>query len=136
MTPALTDGDAMSSEDYRAHIEEPKNETQFQDWIIIEAIEAGWPEEFIYHTRNSRGSRKGYPDLSMVHPDYAIGLKAELKMPKGKIEPEQIAMLAAWDKVPGVDAFLWLPEDRREIIDVLSDPSHRPEARRWHKYVS
>ena len=129
----IEDGDTISGEDlYRlkgleGELDEPVKpkverkhpERDFQEGVAEEAKLAEWPPHLTYHTFDSRGSQRGYPDLSMAWPEQHRGLKAELKVTPNKPRQSQILMLEAWDAVEGVECYLWYPEDRDEIISIL-----------------
>jgi len=53
-----------------------------------------------YHTHYSMGSDKGYPDLTLIHPNFAQTIWIEVKGPKGRIHPEQVAWLARINEQP------------------------------------
>jgi len=69
------------------------SEAEFQDWVIREAVACGWPKATIYHTKDSRFSPAGFPDLVLVHGRRRLWW--ELKGPKGYVEPEQQIWLDA-----------------------------------------
>ena len=82
---------------------------------IIEAARAlHWRT---YHVFDSRRSAPGWPDLAMVRGDRLIF--AELKSAKGKVTVEQQEWLDALAKVPGVECFVWRPEDVKSAIEIL-----------------
>ena len=59
----LNTGDAPKS---RGRKDDPKHDA-WQRRVIEIAIQHGFSCEHIYHTRDSRGSQKGYPDLHMLN---------------------------------------------------------------------
>ena len=59
-------------------------EADVQRGLIEAAQTGGW---LVYHTHDSRRSRKGFPDLVLVRPPKVIF--AELKGPGGRVTPEQ-----------------------------------------------
>jgi len=74
----------------------------------------------IYHTRDSRRSDPGFPDLAMVRaqPAPARILFAELKTAKGKLtkaQDEWLEELRAGCK----EVYLWRPDDIQEIAEIL-----------------
>tara|TARA_Y100000310_G_C19948111_1_gene475613 strand:- start:156 stop:494 length:339 start_codon:yes stop_codon:yes gene_type:complete len=94
-----------------------KSEEEFQQWIITAAVQIGWSRELIYHTRYSRGSTKGFPDLVLCRPPRLIW--AELKMPGKKLTEAQ--ELWAWAlKESGQEVYAWWPKDMDRILEVLS----------------
>ena len=69
-----------------------------------------------YHTYDSRRSKEGFFDLVLVKaPDVVF---AELKGPKGRVSPEQVVWMEEVKKCPGVQAYLWKPQDLLEINEV------------------
>jgi hypothetical protein len=52
---------------------------------------------------------KGWPDLILVRNERLIA--AELKAKSGRIRPEQAVWLALLRNVPGIEVYVWLPED-------------------------
>jgi hypothetical protein len=78
-----------------------------------------------YHTRDSRGSDCGFPDLCLVRPASAtqVGrlIFAELKSARGKLTREQQLWLSLLQhSVPGVEAEVWHPSDYEKIVQILS----------------
>lgn len=63
-----------------------------------------------YHTRNSRGSAPGFPDLVLVNTRTGRILWRELKTNKGRISPEQREWLDGLTAA-GQDAGVWRPND-------------------------
>lgn len=80
----------------------------------------GW---LCYHTRDSRGSDPGFPDLVLVRDGRVVF--AELKSAKGRLRPEQSLWIQALDRVElegrGVTSVVWRPHDwtSGEIENVL-----------------
>ncbi len=100
--------------------DERQDEKQFQSDVMTFAQRQGW---LCYHTRDSRKSAPGFPDLCMVR-----GLRvvfAELKAQKGKTTGPQDDWLTALSIVAlsapeYVGVFLWRPSDWNEIAAVLA----------------
>ena len=74
----------------------------------------GWAE---YHTWHSLHSPSGFPDLVLVKPPRVIF--AELKVGKRQPTPAQREWLNLLSQCPGVECYLWYPEDWDEIQRVL-----------------
>lgn len=74
----------------------------------------GWRR---YHTWLAKHSPAGFPDEVLVRPPRLVF--AELKSASGKLRPDQEAWLDALSEVPGVEVYLWRPEDMDEIARVL-----------------
>ena len=75
----------------------------------------GWA---CYHTWQSIHSPAGFPDLVMVRPPRIIF--AELKVGKRQPTPAQERWLNLLRECPGVEAYLWRPEDWEQIQAILS----------------
>lgn len=107
---------------YQAHQAEQRStvraltpEATLQGLVRTCARQHGW---LCYHTRDSRGSDKGFPDLVLVKPGRLLFV--ELKSAKGKITQEQSVWLALLGKsVPGVEVYTWRPGDWEEIREAL-----------------
>lgn len=110
------------------------SEEDFQSTVIMTAKLFGWKR--IYHTRDSRRSAHGFPDLVMVR--YGRIIFAELKVGKNKttvdqerwLEDLQVAADVMGAYIPeaadaGVEVYLWTPEHWNEIERVLKRPSVR-----------
>lgn len=67
------------------------------------ARELGW---LVYHTRDSRGSDPGFPDLHLVRGTRI--LYRELKTAKGRIRPEQAVYIERL-ALAGADVAVWRP---------------------------
>lgn len=88
-------------------------EAAFQSVVLDIAAWRGW---LAYHTRDSRGSRSGFPDLVLVRERVVY---AELKRDKGKPSLEQIKWISALREADG-EAYVWFPCDMDEIERVLA----------------
>lgn len=89
----------------------------FLQQVVELARFAGY--ELIYHTWDSRNSPAGYPDLMLLKD--RILIVAELKIPPDNLSPEQYFWLLEFSDVPGVDVYVWWPEDWAEIKQVIYD---------------
>lgn len=74
----------------------------------------GWE---YYHTWQSIHSPRGFPDIVLVRPPRIIF--AELKSSSGKLSPAQKRWLDQLMQCPGVEAYLWRPEDLDDIVQCL-----------------
>lgn len=81
------------------------SEAAFQAQVIQLATLCGW---LAYHTRDSRGSAGGFPDLVLVHPTRRRVVYAELKSERGKVKPDQIRWIEALQSA-GQNAHIWRP---------------------------
>lgn len=92
----------------------PLTEDQFLLQVRGLAKLCGWLE---YHTHDSRHSTRGFPDLILVRD--GVMLAVELKIPPDLPTPEQERWLAALERVPGVTACVWYPDDWPSIQNAL-----------------
>ena len=66
----------------------------------------GW---LCYHTRDSRGSQPGFPDLVLVRGPRCLFI--ELKTDHEKPDPDQLKWLDALRAVPTIEVDVWRPRD-------------------------
>ena len=94
------------------------SEAQFQSAVEGELLRGGWR---FYHTRDSRGSRRGFPDLVAVRSGRLVF--AELKTMTGGLEAEQPEWLSDLGDVASsaelVEVYLWRPSDWDVVEGVL-----------------
>jgi hypothetical protein len=76
----------------------------------------GWA--LIYHTRDARGSDRGWPDLALGHPGQSRTIFVELKKWDGKVRPEQRAWLLHLAAC-GMETAVWRPADLDTVLAVL-----------------
>ena len=93
---------AQISEVHRA-LANQMPERELQDLVRQTAIARGW---LFYHTRNSRGSDKGFLDCHIVRGK--TRLVRELKTQTGKLTDEQKVWFAA-HRLLGDDVDVWRP---------------------------
>jgi len=91
------------------------SEAVFLAWVRSEAKAWGW---LTYHTRDSRGSDAGFPDLVLARPGCPLVL-AELKTSTGKLTEEQMVWMSILQHTPGVTAVVWRPADKPTITALL-----------------
>ena len=103
----------------------PLTERQWQTIVLRAARQFGWRT---YHTLNSWGSAKGFPDLVLVRGARLIF--AELKSDKGKASPEQIDWIDDLSAT-GAEAYIWRPADYDGVLALLA-----PSAISAHQGVS
>lgn len=87
----------------------------FTDAVISWFPEHSW---YVYHTKDSRGSKHGFPDLCFVHAPSGLTGFAELKTEKGVIRKEQAEWLWALSK-KNKRVYLWKPSDEPEILGLV-----------------
>jgi hypothetical protein len=111
-----------------------ETEESWMSWVIDYATRVARPAWRIYHTRNSKGSHAGFPDLVLLRPPRLIF--AELKTERGKLTRAQedwLEALAMVGSMPGesydrawrvavapVEPYVWRPADRPDIERILS----------------
>ncbi len=89
------------------------SEEQWLRVVLDYARLKGWRS---YHTRNSRRSTAGFPDLVLVRGRRLVF--AELKTEKGRATHEQLDWLEALR--PNAEVHLWRPSDLPEVLRVLA----------------
>jgi hypothetical protein len=82
------------------------SEDQLQKSVEDCARKLGW---LYYHTRDSRKSTAGFPDLVMVRGARIIF--AELKSQKGDADPAQVVWFEALHGVDHLEVVVWRPLD-------------------------
>jgi hypothetical protein len=88
------------------------------EWMIKvreTATTYGW---ISYHTRDSRGSDHGWPDLTIGHAGQRRTLFIELKKETGKVTPAQHQWLTHLESC-GFEVAVWRPRDEAEVLAVL-----------------
>lgn len=105
------------------------SEAQLQAKIEGFAIKHGWG---YFHPFDSRRSRKGWPDVTLWHPERRLTIFAELKSATGKPTPAQRKVLEGLARA-GNYVYVWYPRHWPLIMDLLSGvedpvspyPTHR-----------
>lgn len=119
-------------EEFQAATALAMSEATLQSRVVRDARSLGF---LAYHTRDSRGSDRGWPDLVLAHPAWGLLLVRELKSQKGRVRPEQRAWLNALTAL-GVDAGIWRPSDlldgtvHRELTARRTRPTHEETSTR------
>lgn len=90
-------------------------EEEFQAQVIELAKLLGW---MVYHTRDSRRSPAGFPDLILIRGK--IGIAAELKVGSRKPTAAQLAWVEAFGRVGFLPSH-WRPEHWVEIQRTLQE---------------
>lgn len=96
------------------HYQDTLTEKQFQQQIVDMARILGWRT---YHNLYAIGSDPGYPDLTLVHPQYGV-LWLELKGSKGRVSPAQEAWIADL-RAAGQQAHIVYPGDFDAVTVML-----------------
>lgn len=98
----------------RALILATVSEEAFLQAVIEQAKFHGW---WVVHARDSRKSTPGLPDLLLIRPPRVVF--AELKKTGGRLSREQVHVNALLAACPGVESYVWHPEDERRITEIL-----------------
>ena len=107
----------------QAELEAPSfaDEKAFMAWIVGIAKVNGY---VAYHTLWSKGSKRGFPDLTLARMGGPL-IFIECKMDDVKTTPAQRAWGHILRSVGGhVRYFLWRPADWAEIVLVLTEKTH------------
>ena len=89
-------------------------EKQFQSQVVELAAALDYS---IYHPFYSQRSTPGWPDLTLVRPPRVLFV--ELKTAKGKLTLYQGIWADELKQCPGVEYYLWRPDDWPEIGRIL-----------------
>jgi hypothetical protein len=108
-----------------------KSEAKFTSWVLKSARERGW---LAAHLSNHKIVRRpdgpvavadrnsaGFPDVVLVHETYGTHF-AELKMPTGRLRPEQIEWLRRL-RASGQNVYVFWPKDVDAIVELLESGS-------------
>jgi hypothetical protein len=126
-TPAPT----VTLEEYDRQVARGMSEAVWQNHVITLLLWCGFPRDTIYHTRNSIGSQKGFPDLVAIRHRAGVStlVLVELKRQNGKLKKEQEVWLAALRSIAAVVngmcstvrvvVDVWRPADRGRILELL-----------------
>jgi len=90
------------------------SEEEFQAAVEDLARRNGW---LVYHTRDSRKSKEGFPDVVALRAGRQV--VAELKVGDNRPTAAQETWLEAWRLVPGAEVFVWRPTDWTTIEATL-----------------
>lgn len=109
------------------------NEAPYQHRIMALAERTGWRQMHVRRSRagkawvtnavDRRGPIRGWPDLVLLKggcPGRLVVL--EIKGDNGKATPEQLAWIAAFQSVPGCEAYVVGPDDWTLVVDLLTEP--------------
>ena len=90
------------------------SEKDFQKKVIELAKKLGY---LVYHTYDSRGSEKGFPDLVLVSRHVIF---AELKTNTGRLTDAQQDWMNKLTCASGVYAVVWRSKDWDDIVKILT----------------
>jgi len=90
------------------------SEAVFTSKVRTEAITNGW---LFYHTADSRGSDRGFPDCVMVRGERIVF--AELKVPGGRVAPAQRDWMMRLVAATRHEAKVWYPSHWQAIKELL-----------------
>jgi len=100
----------------------PMLEKDWQGRVVDLARLMGWriahfrPAQTAKGWRTSMTGSPGWPDLVLLRPPRLI--LAELKV-ASPVRPDQQEWLDQLGQVPGVECFVWRPDDWDGVIDIL-----------------
>ncbi|MBM3940449.1 MAG: VRR-NUC domain-containing protein [SAR202 cluster bacterium] len=100
----------------REMLDRAMSEAEFQAVVVELARLEGW---LVYHTRDSRGSAVGFPDLVMVHPTASRVVFAELKSERGKLSMAQMQWMTALLRA-GAESYIWRPGSWETVRSALA----------------
>ena len=92
-------------------------EKELQAAVVSEADRLGW---LVYHTYDSRRSKKGFPDLCMVKPPRVVFVELKTDSKSSQLSASQKEWITALKKSDTVVADLWRPADYDAAIEFLS----------------
>ena len=102
-------------------------EAQVQASVIVAARELGW---LVYHTKNSKQSEPGFPDLVAVKAPRVIFMelkdetgtlsKPEWNKAKTRLLPGQTTWAEAFAACPGVEYMLVRPSNVQQVYESLA----------------
>lgn len=90
-----------------------ETEAQFMAQVVRLAKLFGWR---CYHTRRSKGSEAGFPDLVLVRRPRVLFV--ELKAERGSMTPQQHEWLQALGEC-GLEVYVWKPSSWPNIEKML-----------------
>jgi hypothetical protein len=90
-------------------------EEAFQSQVLRLAALRGY---LAYHTRDSRRSTAGFPDLVLCRPPRL--LLVECKSGTGRLSGPQALWLATLQAVPGVETYVWDPSMWADLDAILA----------------
>ena len=110
----------------------PEDEEAWLSWVVDYATRVARPAWRIYHTRYSKGSHAGFPDLVMVRPPRLVFVELKTDSPRSKPTRAQedwlddlhlVASLAGRADPEGtcgiIGVYVWRPADRPDIERIL-----------------
>ena len=106
--------DAIDIEEFIKAQYESMSEAQFQKIVEGYAKVMGW---LYYHTRDSRRSQPGFPDLVMLRGERQV--VAELKRQKAAKPSEKQQNWLDGYKAVGAEVYVWRPAHIPEIEEIL-----------------
>jgi VRR-NUC domain-containing protein len=71
----------------------------------------------VFHPFDSRRSMPGFPDIVMVRPPSVLFV--ETKTDRGRMTPAQQVWMQALQQCPGIETYVWRPDDWDGIVSRL-----------------
>lgn len=92
-----------------------EDEESWLQWVRDYAQRVARPSWGTYHTRHSKGSDPGFPDLVLWRERIVY---AELKTEAGRVTRTQWAVIDGL-RAAGAEVHIWRPSDRDDIARIL-----------------
>lgn len=109
-------------------------EAEFQAAIVQAARRRGWVVNHTYRAKLADGTWRttttvrGWPDLTLIHPDQGRIVFLEVKKHRGDRDPDQLRTIALLQRVGGnVEAYFVEPTDWADVLDLLDPPTPRKD---------
>lgn len=103
-------------------------EATLGSWLADAAKLFRWRHAHFRPLKTAKGWRTpqsgdtGFPDYVLVRPPRLIFAELKVKpetQAAGRPREDQVAWLDALRQMPGVEVYVWRPEDREQILDIL-----------------
>jgi hypothetical protein len=78
----------------------------------------GWSHR--YHTHDSRHSASGFPDLVLVRVPRVVFAELKADDAPRRLPLAQASWIAALERCPGCETYIWRPRDWPKVVDILS----------------
>ena len=100
-------------------------ERQLEREVKRLADQFGWER---YHTHRSDFSAAGFPDETLCRPPRLIFAELKSDLPGARVSKNQQKWLDLLKQCPGVEVYLWRPEDLEDIARILAPAGVRVHA--------
>lgn len=99
---------------YQQQLARGMREEDLLEHILALARRLGW---LAYHTRDSRRSAEGWPDVVLCNGDRLI--ITELKSARGTLTEQQALWLEMLQHTGKAEVYIWRPADLPQIAEIL-----------------